>query len=222
VLAFPLAFAVHDLEEVFAAPRWSQTAAARLTQRHPPLGRSLARLLPVSKTEMGLAVGVVAVAVGGVTVASLRNLDGDLRLFQAALAAISAHSLSHVGASALFRGYTPGVATVPTVIVPYSLWAWSRLHRAGVVRDREDVLRMSATRAALALPVALFGHVLARFVVRGPRLGRQRHPWVAETRSLWRARATPQLYRRSVKPAKADDASVRKDLDGRGSTRERS
>jgi hypothetical protein len=167
VLAFPLAFAVHDLEEVLAAACWSRTAVARLAQRHPALGRALARLLPVSKTEMGLAVGVVAVAVGGVTVASLRNLDGDLRLFQAALGAFSAHSLSHVGESALFRGYTPGVATVPAVVVPYSLWAWSRLHRAGVVGDREDVLRMSATGVALALPIALFGHVLARFVVRG-------------------------------------------------------
>jgi hypothetical protein len=53
------------------------------------------------------------------------------------------------------------------VVVPYSLWAWSRLHRAGLVGDREDVLRMSATGVALALPIALFGHVLARFVVRG-------------------------------------------------------
>jgi len=125
-VTFPLAFAAHDLEEVLTAARWSENAAARLTRRHPRLGRALAAALPISTKEMAIAVGVVAAGVGGVTAASLRNLDGDLRLFQAALAAFSAHSLGHVGASVVFRGHTPGIATVPTVIVPYSLWAWRR------------------------------------------------------------------------------------------------
>ncbi len=97
---------------------------------------------------MALAVGVVAVAVGGVTVASLRNLDGDLRLFRIALAAFSAHSLSHVGASALFRGYTPGVATVPLVIVPHTLWAWPRRRRTGLVTTTAETVRAAPQRAS--------------------------------------------------------------------------
>ena len=102
-MTFPLAFAAHDLEEVLSAARWSENAAARLTRRHPRLGRALPAALPISTKEMAIAVGVVATGVGGVTAASLRNLDADLRLFKAALAAFSAHSLGHVGAPAVSR-----------------------------------------------------------------------------------------------------------------------
>jgi hypothetical protein len=111
---------------------------------------------------MVIAVGVVAAGVGGVTAASLRNLDGDLRLFQAALAAFSAHSLGHVGASVVFRGYTPGIATVPTVIVPYSLWAWRRLRRAGTFTTRTEWFRAARAGVGLAVAAVLLGHVLAR------------------------------------------------------------
>jgi len=46
-VTFPLAFAAHDLEQVLAAARWSENAAARLTRR-PRLGRALAAALPIS------------------------------------------------------------------------------------------------------------------------------------------------------------------------------
>jgi hypothetical protein len=162
VVTFPLAFAAHDLEEVLAAARWSENAAARLTRRHPRLGRALAVVLPISTEEMAIAVGVVAAGVGCVTAASLRHLEGDLRLFQAALAAFSAHSLGHLGASVVFRGYTPGIATVPTVIVPYSLWARRRLRRAGTFTTRTEWFRAARAGAGLAVAAALLGHVLAR------------------------------------------------------------
>jgi hypothetical protein len=80
-----------------------------------------------------------------------------LRLFQAALAAFSAHSLGHVGASVVFRGYTPGIATVPTVIVPYSLWAWRRLRRAGTCTTRTEGFRAARAGAGLAVAAALLG-----------------------------------------------------------------
>jgi len=115
---------------------------------------------------MVVAVGVVAAGAGGVKGASLRNLDGDLRLFQAALAAFSAHPVSHVGATMVFRGHTPGVATVLLVVVPYSLWAWPRLRRAGIVTTPAEAVRAACTAVALALPVTLLGHILARALAR--------------------------------------------------------
>ncbi len=166
MLAFPLAFVAHDLEEVLTAAGWSETAASRLARRHPALARAVARTVPVSTKEMALAVGIVAVGVGGVTFVSLRNLDGDLRVFRTIVAAFSGHSVSHIGASVLFRGYTPGVVTVPLVIVPYSLWAGLRLRRSGLAQSRAHALRAARRGAALALPFALVGHVVARAVFR--------------------------------------------------------
>jgi len=104
-----------------------------------------------------------ASGVAVVTVASLRDLNGELNQLPAALAAFSTHSLTHVGASVAFRGYTPGLGTVPLVIVPYSLRAWPRLRRAGLIEMRRNVLKAMGSGAALASPLALFGHVVARW-----------------------------------------------------------
>lgn len=207
VLTFPLAFAAHDLEGVLTAAAWSGQAAHRVAKRHPLVPSPPSTVLPSSRKEIAVAVGVVATAVAGVTAVSLRSIDGELRLFQAALAAFSAHSLSHIGATIVFRGYTPGVATVPLVIVPYSLWAWPRLRRAGLVRTPAEAVRAARTGVALALPVTLLGHVLARALTRarvdlgfrwtlltspepGPRLKRAAWPRADSTISLDRSPRT--------------------------------
>ena len=167
VLVFPLAFAAHDLEEVLAAPGWSERAAERMGARHPGVARALGNAFPMSQREMTIAVAVVAAGAAGVTAASLRDLDGELQPLRAALGAFSAHSLTHLAASVVFRGYTPGLATVPLVIVPYSLWAWARLGRAGVVGSRADAIRAARTGLAVALPLAVFGHLIAREITGG-------------------------------------------------------
>jgi hypothetical protein len=132
VFTFPLAFALHDLEEVLTAARWSETAVARLAERKLRLARLLDRALPVSTTEMALAVGVLGVAVGGGTIASLRRPDGDLYVTKVALAAFSAHALGHLGASTLFArlhpGFGDGAAANPRNICrPSSVGAASRM-----------------------------------------------------------------------------------------------
>ena len=50
-----------------------------------------------------------------------------------------------MAAALLTRGYTPGVATSPTVVLPVWWWARSRLRRAGVPD------RSSLPRAALVV-----------------------------------------------------------------------
>lgn len=60
---------------------------------------------------------------------------GRSPFFQSALFGFGAHGFGHLALTALHRGYTPGVATAPTVVIPYSLWAWRELGRAGVRRD---------------------------------------------------------------------------------------
>jgi hypothetical protein len=76
----------------------------------------------VTTPQMAVAVGVVGVGVAVTTGSARRDLEGELGLLPAALAAYTAHgaTLSSPRSSAA----TPGVATVPLVIAPYSIWAW--------------------------------------------------------------------------------------------------
>jgi hypothetical protein len=101
----------------------------------------------------------VSAGVAGATAAALR---GHPRPFLAALAAYSLHGLTHLGLSALLRGYTPGIATVPLVVVPYSVWAWSVLRRGGV--DAAQVRRSAVTGTALLPPLLVGAHALGRLL----------------------------------------------------------
>ncbi|ORV08573.1 HXXEE domain-containing protein [Mycobacterium celatum] len=59
---------------------------------------------------------------------------------QATLLGFGVHGVGHLALTAANRGYTPGVVTAPTVVIPFSLWACQSLARAGVRRhDAPDL-----------------------------------------------------------------------------------
>jgi hypothetical protein len=79
------------------------------------------------------------------------------------VAAFAGHGVTHVLSSVAYGGYTPGVATVPLVIVPYSVWASRALRRAGVQRGavrRRDL----ATAVAAVLGLVIGGQALGRWL----------------------------------------------------------
>jgi hypothetical protein len=99
------------------------------------------------------AMGAVILAASAMGVKS-RGRSG---FFQTAFLAFGLHSLTHLGASALFRGYTPGTITAPIVVLPYWLWGWRKLNVAGVLRN-DPVFWATA---AVAVPVTIGGAHLA-------------------------------------------------------------
>jgi hypothetical protein len=99
------------------------------------------------------AMGAVILAASAVGVKS-RGRSG---LFQTAVLGFGLHGLSHLGGSALLRGYTPGGITAPIVVLPYWVWAWHKLNRAGVLRNDPTFW----ATAALAVPVTIGGVHLA-------------------------------------------------------------
>ena len=62
------------------------------------------------------------------------------------------------------RGYTTGLVTSPTVVIPFWLWARRRLATSGVPVDR------SAAASVVVLPPLLPGvHALTHRLTRRPR-----------------------------------------------------
>lgn len=166
VLSFPVAFALHDLEELLTAEAWGRGASERVRRRLPWLPARLADNLAVTTPQMTIAVGVVTAGVAWTTAFAWRRLDDDLGPLPAALTAYTAHGATHLLQSTVLREYTPGVATVPVVIAPYSVWAWRTLREAGLRRDRSRCRRDATTGGVAALGLALTGHAVGRLVTR--------------------------------------------------------
>jgi Protein of unknown function with HXXEE motif len=185
-VTFPLAFLAHDLEEVLTAGHWQRTGAAALRRRFPRAPQRLIDMAVPSPRQMTIAVGVVGLSVLSATGTALIDLAsareqaaagasagaaapaGEMRLLQVALAAFTAHGVTHLASAAVLRSYTPGVVTVPLVIAPYSLWAWRTLWASGLRPDPRELAGTVAAGAAVAFPLVVGAQLLGRALSRGP------------------------------------------------------
>ncbi|WP_405699826.1 HXXEE domain-containing protein [Streptomyces sp. NBC_00069] len=153
------AWAVHDLEEVATMGRWSRTRVPVLRERHPRVpDRIWDRLGSTDGREFARAVGVMGLVVAAAAADGYRT-GGRSAFYQTSLNAFGLHGLVHLAQAAATRGYTPGAATSPLVVVPFTLWARGRLRRAGVLRpararDAVQGLALAAAAAAGAQAVA--------------------------------------------------------------------
>src|SRR5215207_8058916 len=152
-----VAWMIHDLEELATMSKNSRALMSRLPDWvpvPPPVRRGL--------TTRYVATGIAAVGVV-VAVATVRGTraQGRSALFQNALLGFGLHGFGHIGMSLLARGYTSGVATAPTVVVPFWLWATRALQRAGVPSRRSLPAAIALTAGSIA-----GGHLTAYLVTR--------------------------------------------------------
>lgn len=42
------------------------------------------------------------------------------------------HAVPHLASAVLTKGYTPGAITAPTIVAPFSWWAWRRLRAVNI------------------------------------------------------------------------------------------
>lgn len=163
------AWVLNDLEELFTMGPWSREHAPEMAKRVPVR-------LPewaaggVSETHVRVAITIM----GGVMYAFAARGDatgGRSRLYQAALLGFGAHGFSHLTNSLSWRGYTPGVATAPTVVIPFSALAMHRLAKDGVL----SLDRVTVGLGIVGPPAVMFGiHALTHRVLKAVERVRER------------------------------------------------
>ncbi|MFI6007276.1 HXXEE domain-containing protein [Streptomyces sp. NPDC051243] len=162
-LGFLAAWAAHDAEEVALLPRWARSQVPELRERFPRVPKRIWRRLEcVDEREFATAVAAMAVVVAAAAAEGYRT-GGRSAFYQGALNGFGLHGLVHLAQAAVVRGFTPGSATSPLVVVPFTLWARGRLRRAGVLRPARA--RDIAQGLALAAAATAGTHVLARRAV---------------------------------------------------------
>ncbi|MEV6393575.1 HXXEE domain-containing protein [Streptomyces sp. NPDC051907] len=161
------AWAVHDAEEVVTVPRWTRTRVGELRERFPQAPEAIwRRLESIDGREFSTAVAAMAVIVAAAAADGHRT-GGRSSFYQGALNGFGLHGLVHLAQAAAVRGYTPGSATSPLVVVPFTLWARGRLRRAGVLRPARP--RDIAQGLGLAAAATVGSHMVARRLLRRSR-----------------------------------------------------
>ncbi|MFD9029844.1 HXXEE domain-containing protein [Streptomyces sp. NPDC059567] len=160
------AWALHDTEELLLGPRWLREHLPELRERFPQAPEAVWKVVEsVDEREFTVAVTAVGAVVAAAAVAGQRS-GGRSAFYQSALNGFGLHGLVHLAQAAAVRGYTPGSATSPLIVVPFTLWARGRLRRAGVLRPTRA--RDVVTGLALAAGVTVAAHALARKVTGHP------------------------------------------------------
>jgi hypothetical protein len=141
------AWLVNDLEEWFTMSPWSRANVTRIevSPGHTRAAISLMGVIMLAASARGVKTG------------------GKSPFFQSALVGFGMHGVGHLALSVAHRGYTPGVATAPAVVIPFSLWAWRELRRAGVRGDDLSAWVGAAVLVPASLAVA---HGGARVLIK--------------------------------------------------------
>ncbi len=157
IWTFPVAFLVHDVEEIFTMERFARENRERVP-------KFLRNIVTINTTQFTIGVGVlfvITLLAAFLATRSPRQMD----IFTIALSAFLLHVIGHIAFPILFRRYTPGLITAVIIVLPYSLYTFYRLYSANLVGD--DNLNVSILVGALLLvPLLLairqFGKMLAR------------------------------------------------------------
>jgi hypothetical protein len=152
------AWVTHDLEELATMSGNSRILITRLPAWLP---------MPASAREQGLTRRYIArgVAAVGLVVAAAAvhgyRTQGRSAFYQNALLGFGLHGLGHLGISLLTRSYASGVATSPTIVLPFWLWATRALNQAGVPNRRSVPAAIGLAAGSIAV-----GHLAASLLTK--------------------------------------------------------
>lgn len=170
VTLFPLTFLVHDGEEILTIESWLATNGARLKALTvgTPFEAEAASAASMNTAAFAGAVFTLLLLILLCTCLMRRSLRQDRPNWLAApfltMTTIYAlNILTHLGQSALWGGYTPGVVTAVLVMIPYCAYLYRRLFQASVLTARRLLLSIVAA-LIVGMPMVLAAHEIGRIL----------------------------------------------------------
>ena len=161
----PLAFVIHDGEEILTMPGWIEQNRP-LLDRIADTGALARRVVENLASTTGAVTAAVLAELAVILVvtflAQRRPHSGPtMYAYAAILGGFFFHSLTHVGSAIILRSYTPGVISAILLIPPASIYIYRRLLSAGLLTFRSATLS-AAAGAALVVPAVVAAHYFGR------------------------------------------------------------
>ena len=124
IISFPLAFLIHDLEEILVQHKWMSAHKEDMLRRFPRLQPMIHHLSSLSSKAFTIAVIEELVLLLLATAYYLADGPYALEIWAALFVAFSVHLVVHVGQGIIIRGYVPGLIT-SILLLPYSCYGIS-------------------------------------------------------------------------------------------------
>ncbi len=165
---FPVAFMLHDFEEIILGEPWLKKNAddimARIGNRVPDfMANQIKKVLGKSTTELALSVCLIfcLTAVASLLAAEYQQYG----FFLAASMLFFVHGFMHLGQAVALRRYVPAVITSILIVIPYGLILFWRLINEGIVQLSELPI-YALLGAVLTVPFILVMHIVGDYLYR--------------------------------------------------------
>jgi len=118
ILPFPIAFVVHEAEEIGVFRRWLSSKGERVKSRIPKSGKVIDRLSSLSREAFGIAALEELLIVILATLYLLSDLPFAQEIWYAVFLGFAAHLFIHMAQAIVVRGYVPGLVS-SILLIPY-------------------------------------------------------------------------------------------------------
>jgi hypothetical protein len=168
ILCFPIAFILHDFEELLLFEPWLKKNAAgimsRIEKKVPPfLERQLKLILGKSTTQFAFPIFLIFLLT---CIASFLAVGfKSYPFFLVASSLFSLHGFMHIGQAIILRKYVPALITSVLVAIPYGGILFPRLIAAGIV-DIPGLCLYFVVSIVSAIPFILGMHIAGEFVYK--------------------------------------------------------
>ncbi|CAN5801968.1 hypothetical protein BH23ACT11_BH23ACT11_22740 [soil metagenome] len=151
IQASPVVFLLHDVEEILTIEQFWRENRYRL-----PIPEMLRDRIRITTAEMAAAVTCVFVLGCLASWPTTKSSEPDTRIevYGTTLSIRLLNALAHLAGTLVLRRYTPGVITAVTVVLPYTLYTFHRLHRKKLLIEGA-LVRSVALGTLLHLPMVL-------------------------------------------------------------------
>jgi len=163
---FPIAFILHDFEEILLFEPWLKKNSGLIMSRIPDKAPAfLARQMPIilSKTTTQFAFPIFLIFVLTCISALLAAEFQSYPMFLVASSLFFLHGFMHVGQAIFLRRYIPALITSVLITIPYGIVLFWKLLEEGIV----DLLGLAiyfGVAIVLAVPFIVGMHIVGEAV----------------------------------------------------------
>jgi hypothetical protein len=146
-------WAISDLEELWTMSRTSKEVMSTIPKALPV--PEVLHRKGISQRHVATSIGIMGLVIGGAAAMGVKS-EARSPVFRGVLLGFGLHGFGHLAMAAAARRYVSGVATAPTMVIPFWLWARNELAKEGIA----DVDRATVAVAAAGIPLMMAIHAL--------------------------------------------------------------
>jgi hypothetical protein len=168
---FPLAFLLHDLEELLFFEPWLKKNAGlimeRVRGRLPAfLEKQLETVLHKTTTQFAIPIGLICILACLSSFIAVHY--GKYAFFLMATSLFFMHAFMHIGQAILLRKYIPALITSILIVLPYGIILfWNLL--ASHITTVSGQLTYCVIGIIIAVPFIFIMHAIGDFLEKGSR-----------------------------------------------------